>query len=75
MRCLFLDGRHAPNCSAGTKIYAPSSFELQEYCRSDRHKVCPFYMRLTRRPRVTGLFAANSEMKQKRLRNAVSNER
>ncbi len=29
-------------CNAGDKTYAPSPFQLKEYCRSSSHKKCPF---------------------------------
>ncbi len=32
-------------CTAGQTSYLPSEFELQEYCRSDRYRLCPFYCR------------------------------
>ncbi len=43
MRCPCLvisDGFH---CSATDAYYIPSAFELDEYCRSSRYRMCPFY--------------------------------
>ncbi|MBI5204014.1 MAG: hypothetical protein HZA11_03760 [Nitrospirae bacterium] len=34
------------SCIAAEKPYGPSLFELEEYCRSDRYKRCPFYLEL-----------------------------
>jgi hypothetical protein len=43
MKCLFLKGRYMFSCSARREVYVPSTFELGEYCKSTRYKVCPFY--------------------------------
>jgi hypothetical protein len=43
MKCLFLKGRYMLSCSARREVYVPSIFELGEYCKSTRYKVCPFY--------------------------------
>jgi len=29
-------------CKANNKLYFPSLFQLQEYCKSKGHKKCPF---------------------------------
>ena len=29
-------------CKAGGKPYVPSLFELEEYCKTESHKKCPF---------------------------------
>ena len=29
----------------GRFFYSPSIFQLQEYCRKNQHKRCPFFMR------------------------------
>ena len=43
MKCLFLKGRYMLSCSARREVYVPSIFELGEYCKCSRYKVCPFY--------------------------------
>jgi len=43
MKCPFLKGRYMFSCSARREVYVPSTFELGEYCRSTRCRVCPFY--------------------------------
>ncbi len=43
MKCLFLKGKYMLSCSARREVYVPSIFELGEYCRSTRYKVCPLY--------------------------------
>ena len=48
MKCRLLKGEENPTCTATDSVYMPSSFELEEYCRTDRHRVCPFYR--VRRP-------------------------
>jgi hypothetical protein len=30
-------------CKAKEKMYFPSSFQLEEYCKRNSHKKCPFY--------------------------------
>lgn len=37
-------------CKAGSQPYIPSLFELDEYCRTDRHTRCPFYFGLQQEP-------------------------
>jgi hypothetical protein len=43
MRCLLLQGKYMIFCTAIKEGYIPSTFELDEYCRRDKHKVCPLY--------------------------------
>ncbi len=37
------EGQDKSICSAAHLVYIPSAFELKEYCREERHRVCPFY--------------------------------
>lgn len=46
MRCPFLTGKYMLSCTANKEVYIPSFLELKEYCRSGRHKMCPFYSRI-----------------------------
>jgi hypothetical protein len=43
MGCRFFTGRFMMACKANVNVYVPSAFEMQEYCGSIRHKVCPHY--------------------------------
>ncbi len=43
MRCNFLAGKYMLACKAGRHSYVPSSFEIEEYCKTGRHGICPFY--------------------------------
>jgi hypothetical protein len=43
MRCLLLQGKYMIFCTAIREGYIPSTFELDEYCRLARHKMCPLY--------------------------------
>ena len=43
MKCTLLKGKYMICCTAVTESYIPSMFELDEYCRRDKHKVCPLY--------------------------------
>ncbi len=61
MKCLFLEGRNDPNCKALQQSYVPSSFELEEYCKSNKHKMCPLYLGLIRQPWAQEVPASNSE--------------
>jgi hypothetical protein len=41
--CPFLIVELKSKCRAGSQAYEPSSFEREEYCRTVRHGICPFY--------------------------------
>jgi hypothetical protein len=43
MKCPFMTGIYLSSCSANKEVYVPSRFELEEYCRDSRHRMCPFY--------------------------------
>jgi len=43
MRCLLLQGKYMIYCTAVKEGYIPSTFELDEYCRQKKHKMCPLY--------------------------------
>lgn len=46
MRCPCLTGTYMLSCSARGEVYIPSSFELAEYCNTERrnlYKVCSYY--------------------------------
>lgn len=43
MRCLLLQGKYMIYCTAVKEGYIPSTFELDEYCRQIKHKMCPLY--------------------------------
>ncbi len=43
MRCLLLQGKYMIFCTAVTEGYIPSTFELDAYCRQEKHKQCPLY--------------------------------
>jgi hypothetical protein len=44
MDCPFLSVNHIFTCSAKT-VYAPSGFQIEEYCRNKRkrYSICPFF--------------------------------
>lgn len=46
MKCRFLTGNYLLACKAASKVYMPSSFEINEYCESSRHKVCPLFFKV-----------------------------
>jgi hypothetical protein len=43
MRCFLLQGKYMIYCTAVKEGYIPSTAELDEYCRQERHKMCPLY--------------------------------
>jgi hypothetical protein len=45
-KCEYLSGEYVLACKANKVLYVPSSFEMEEYCKSIRHVVCPFYMKV-----------------------------
>lgn len=45
LRCPYLTGKYLISCSVSREPYVPSAFEIQEYCISGRHSMCPFYGR------------------------------
>lgn len=44
MKCPHLVSHIVCSCKAGGRPYVPSLFELDEYCRTERHSRCPFYL-------------------------------
>lgn len=46
MKCRFLKGRYVLHCNAEGKMYIPGSFEIQEYCNGNGHKICPLYFKV-----------------------------
>ncbi len=47
MKCPFLKGNYVLHCCAEDKMYIPGSFEIQEYCCSINHKICPLYYKVS----------------------------
>jgi hypothetical protein len=43
MKCKFITGRYMLACRIGPHSYVPSSFEIEEYCKTARHRICPLY--------------------------------
>ncbi len=46
--CSYFFGKYLSSCNAGSRTYMPSDFEMSEYCRSSRYKICPFYLKAAR---------------------------
>ena len=47
MECPCLTGKYMLSCGANDKeVYVPSSFELGEYCKSVRYRICPLYSKV-----------------------------
>jgi hypothetical protein len=44
MKCMHLVKRTILSCRALEKPYAPSVFQLAEYCRSSEYRKCPLYL-------------------------------
>jgi len=32
------------SCGVRSRPYVPSSFEIEEYCKTERHRICPLYL-------------------------------
>jgi hypothetical protein len=45
MKCIHLIKGKDAACKALEKAYAPSLFQLVEYCRSGEYRKCPLYLR------------------------------
>lgn len=43
MSCCYLTGSYMLSCAARREAYIPSGFEFDEYCKSSRFSLCPFY--------------------------------
>jgi hypothetical protein len=44
IRCPHLGKMKKFFCNADQRVYVPSLFQLEEYCRSMAHKKCPFFV-------------------------------
>ncbi len=44
MGCPNLVKRDMHRCRTIDESYRPSDFQLWEYCKTGRHKICPFYV-------------------------------
>ena len=44
MRCPNLVKKDMHRCRTIDESYRPSQFQLWEYCKTHRHKICPFYV-------------------------------
>lgn len=59
MECPYLNNWRVVTCIVNNKLYIPSLFELEEYCKTKSHKKCPFLLRNTDMKReVDGLISA-----------------
>jgi hypothetical protein len=47
MKCGHLKGWTIAVCRVDEKPYVPSVFQLEEYCKTSRHKRCPFLAKNT----------------------------
>jgi hypothetical protein len=45
MKCTHLIKWVTFACKASEKLYFPSHFQLQEYCKKKGYKKCPFYLK------------------------------
>jgi hypothetical protein len=57
VKCPFLIESEARECTAEChateRSFEPSTFELEEYCATDRHRRCPLYDQLRGKERWT----------------------
>ncbi len=55
MKCPHLRRWTVAACRIDEKLYVPSVFQLEEYCRTREHRKCPFFVkRLSGRKEVNG---------------------
>ena len=47
MKCPNLN-HSVPVCKSFDEGYTPSTFQLEEYCRTEAYKRCPFFVRMRR---------------------------
>jgi hypothetical protein len=47
MKCPHLIRWVTFGCKASNKLYFPSRFQLDEYCKKKAHKKCPFFLKKT----------------------------
>ncbi len=45
MKCPHLKSWTIAACKIDEKMYVPSVFQLEEYCRTRAHKKCPFFVK------------------------------
>ncbi len=50
MKCPHLIQSGSISCNALDKPYFPSRFQLKEYCKTNEHKKCPFYLKDISKP-------------------------
>ncbi len=62
MYCPFLSGDYMLFCRASRESYIPSNFELDEYCKVERYKMCPFYCKTE--ARGTLIFTDEADFEQ-----------
>ncbi len=43
VKCPYLSRWSEAECRIGDSMYAPSAFQVEEYCRTEGHTKCPFY--------------------------------
>jgi len=44
MKCPHLSKWVTFSCKANEKVYFPTDFQLEEYCKKREHKKCPFLL-------------------------------
>jgi len=44
MQCPHYIDDKSSRCIADDRLYAPSTFQIREYCSTDEHRKCPFYV-------------------------------
>jgi hypothetical protein len=59
MACPHLAGNYFKSCSALRDAYVPSRFQMDEYCSSQWHSLCPLF-RQRREKDQTGIGAART---------------
>ena len=54
MNCPCRRGKYFSLCNANKEVYVPSRFEIEEYCSTSRHAICPLYGKEKSRQALAG---------------------
>jgi hypothetical protein len=49
--CNFREGDFLLVCKAGKRVYVPTLYEMQAYCRDTQYRICPHYLNTKKRSR------------------------
>lgn len=71
MECPLLGGNYIASCTALKRVYVPSSFELDEYCRTVGHRICPHYLQAVEESHVISAMTVSTDSGSGTMSRAV----